>query len=848
MSVQSLDADSSYGPSIRVVGARTHNLKNISVEIPAHKMTVITGVSGSGKSSLLFDTIFAEGRRRFLSSVAIQSREHLMGLDRPDVDLIDGLPPVLCVEQRMSAARKRSTVATISEVYDYLRLLFSRIGQLHCPQCGQPVCAQSRADIVALAMQSLDQRKVIVLAPLVRAQVGTHKDVFSRIVKDGFVRARVDKEVVDAASPPELVKSKPHDIDVVIDRLIMKPGAQTRLEESVDLALQLGRGQCLLSYESDAGWDDRLFSSELACAACGISFPHIEPRLFSFNSALGACPTCHGLGLVYGPDEQERICESCQGTRLSQIARAVRIDGTSIADFCELSPSAASHLLDRWRTGRDTTGNSNTEATGTAVRYLLPEIQSRLRFLTEVGLDYLSLNRSGDTLSAGEVQRVRLAACLGSESTGVCYLLDEPTAGLHVNDTRRLIEALFRLRDSGNTVVIVEHDLEVIRMADHVIDLGPGAGKLGGQILAFGSPEDLIQQPASVTGPYLYRTEGRELRRRRPASAQMESDPQNASSKPMVQLTGATLHNLKNVSVEFPLNQITCVTGPSGSGKTSLIMQTLVPAIRAALGERIPIIGPYNGLKGTESLTRLIRVDQSPLGRSSRSSPATYSGMWDEVRKVFAKTKESRLRGYTARNFSLNIPESQCPRCRGRGSLSVDVKRFADWQVPCPECDGKRFNSIILAIRYRGRSVSDILEMSLQDAEAFFENFPKLAMPLKVFNELGLGYLKLGQPASTLSGGESQRIKLGTELAKSTGLSGSTLFVLDEPTSGLHPADVEQLIRVLWRLIDQGHSILIVEHNPELISAADWRIDIGPGAGKDGGEVVYSGRNHSVSF
>lgn len=830
-------------PAIRVVGARTHNLKNVDIEIPSHKLTVITGVSGSGKSSLLFDTIFAEGRRRFLSSVSVQSREHLQGLDRPDVDLIDGLPPVLCIEQRMSGARKRATVATMSDAYDYLRVLYSRVGQLYCPECHQTVSSQSRTQIVNQVVQHSDRQKIIVLAPLIRAEAGTHKDVFSRIVKEGFVRARVDGELVDAAAPPELAKSKPHDIEVVIDRLIMKAGVQSRLEESVDLALQLGRGQCVISHETDEGWTDRLYSSQLACDACGLSFSRLEPRLFSFNSPLGACPACGGLGIEETAEGTESTCLTCHGTRLGPIPRSVLIDGTSITDLCSLSPSAAAQRIDHWPHWPSDESRSPDEAGLRAMKHLLPEIQSRLRFLVEVGLDYVTLNRSCETLSAGELQRVRLAACLGSETTGVCYLLDEPTAGLHANDTARLMQTLFRLRDAGNTVVVVEHDLAVIRHADHVIDLGPGAGVFGGHILAAGTPQELMQQPESITGRYLKRGPTTEKNHERPLS-EMPTDDRGVQLKEgFIRLTGATLHNLKNVTVEIPLKRIVCVTGPSGSGKTSLIMQTLVPAVRVALGERLLQAGPYESLSGTEALLRVVRVDQSPLGKSARSSPATYSGMWDEVRKVFAKTKESRLRGFSARNFSLSLPEARCPSCQGKGSLAVDEKRFADWQIRCPDCDGQRFSTTILSIRYRGKSVAEILEMSLTEAEQFFENFPKLAGPLKVFNELGLGYLKLGQPASTLSGGESQRIKLGTELAKSTGLTGSTLFVLDEPTAGLHPADIDQLVHVLRRLVDQGHSVLIVEHNPELIAAADWRVDIGPGAGHNGGQVIFSGLN-----
>jgi excinuclease ABC subunit A len=831
-------------PSIRVFGARTHNLRNIHVEIPFGRLTVITGVSGSGKSSLAFDTIFAEGRRRYLSSVSARSRELLQAVDRPDIDFIDGLPPVLCVEQRLRGARKRSTVATTSEIYDYLRLLFARVGQLYCPTCHHPVTSQSRGAIVQQVLQRPERQKIVVLAPVVRGRVGSHTDVFARIVKDGYVRARVDGELVDAAVPPELAKSEPHDIEIVVDRIVIKPGIQSRLEESIDLALQLGQGQCFVSYESAGGWEDRLFSIRFACATCGTSFPAIEPRSFSFNSIAGACPTCEGLGVVTDADDTEATCGSCQGTRLASLPRSVLVDGTSITDFCAMSPARAAETVSRWSVQYsrlpDETANDAMTATNdvdagrrAASQHILPEIAARLRFLSDMGLDYLTLDRSGETLSAGEYQRTRLAACLGTQLSGVCYILDEPTAGLHARDTARLLQTLVRLRDEGNTVLLVEHDLDVVRAADFVIDLGPGAGALGGTVLATGAPSELADAPLSITGQFL----ARNIHLVHDTRTADVGRPGDARS---LRLEGASLHNLKSVSIELPLRCIVCVTGVSGSGKTSLVMQTLVPAVRRALGERIALAGPFQELSGVEALSRLVRVDQSPLGRSARSTPATYSGLWDDVRKVFAKTKESRLRGFTSRQFSLHVPEARCQRCGGQGQMPVDERRFTDWQIRCPECDGQRFAPATLSVRYRNQTVADVLEMSIAAAASFFENFPRLATTLQVFNELGLGYLKLGQSATTLSGGEAQRIKLGTELAKTSG-EGSTLFVLDEPTSGLHVADIQQLVNVFRRLVNEGHSVLVIEHNSELIAAADWQIDIGPGAGANGGRLVYAG-------
>ncbi|WP_010583434.1 excinuclease ABC subunit UvrA [Schlesneria paludicola] len=844
----------SNAPSaIRVLGARTHNLRNIHVEIPLGSLTVITGVSGSGKSSLAFDTIFADGRYRYLSSTSAHSRELLQAVDRPDVDLIDGLPPVLCVEQYARGARRRATVATTSEIHEYLRLLFARAGQLFCPTCHQPVTAQSRAAIVAQALRSEDRKKVIILAPVIRERAGTHADVFARIVKDGFVRARVDGVVCDATAPPELAKSTPHNIEVVVDRLIVKEGIESRLEESIDLALQMGHGQCVLSHEVDGGWEDRLYSSRLACNTCGTSFTTLEPRTFSFNSPAGACLDCQGLGTVEQPDGSEHICQTCEGTRLGPLPRAVRIGGVSITDFCSMAPARAIAITQEWRDHFNQSLKANgddtrTSVVKTAAQFLLPEIATRLQYLIEIGLDYVTLDRASDSLSAGEYQRARLAACLGGQLTGVCYILDEPTAGLHVRDTHRLLQTLHRLRDEGNTVVLVEHDLDVIRSADYVIDLGPGAGPLGGSVLAVGTPESLIKNPASITGPFLASEYGRATPSTTTSiggasSSSLPGTPPGAAS---IRLLGATLHNLCELNVEIPLNQIVCVTGVSGSGKSSLIMQTLVPAVRRALGERIPEGGPFQSLSGTEALMRLIRVDQSPLGRSSRSSPATYSGIWDGVRQVFARTKESRLRGFDARRFSLAVPEARCPRCTGRGTLPVDEKRFSDWETKCPDCNGRRFSPSTLSVRYRGLNVADVLDLSLADAALFFENFSRLAKTLNLLNELGVGYLKLGQSTSTLSGGESQRIKLGVELAKTTIEKQTTLFVLDEPTSGLHAADVALLIRVLKRLVSEGHSVLVVEHNLELIAASDWVIDVGPGSGPSGGTIVAVGEPPTV--
>lgn len=839
-------------PSIRVLGARTHNLRQVTVDIPLGQFTVITGVSGSGKSSLAFDTIFAEGRYRYLSSVSLRSQELLQSIERPDVDFIDGLPPVLCIEQKLKGIRQRSTVATISEIYDFLRLLFARVGQLYCPTCHVPVATQSRSMIVDQILGLENRQKVIILAPVVRGRAGAHHEVFAKIVKDGFVRARVDGEIIDATSPPEINSSLPHDIEIVVDRLIVKDGIQSRLEESIELALQLGHGMCVLSRDIDGFWQDRLYSSRLTCLNCGTAFPSLELRSFSFHSAIGACQTCQGLGIVVAADETETRCPACQGTRLGPIPRAVLIDGTSISDFCSMTPTQAAQTVDRWSTFFSSSLDQNDRETSfvsrTTTQHILPEIVSRLRFLIDIGLDYLTLDRSGDTLSTGELQRTRIAACLGNQLTGVCYILDEPTAGLHSRDTHRLIQTLNRLRDDGNTVVLVEHDLEVMRQADHLIDLGPGAGILGGHVLATGTPDELAKNPASITGRFLAAKDERSLAHSGKSITVSDTPLIDDASTTSLRLTGATLNNLKNVTIAIPLQKIVCVTGVSGSGKSSLVMQTLVPAIRRALGERIAAGGPFHNLSGVEALSKLVQVDQSPLGRSARSCPATYSGLWDHVRQILAKTKESRLRGYGPRNFSLAVADARCPRCAGRGVLPVDGQRFSDWTVRCPDCDGRRFAPATLSVRYRGQTAADILEMSLEEADRFFENFSRIARTLSIFNELGLGYLKFGQSATTLSGGEAQRIKLGTELAKSTGENMATLFVLDEPTSGLHPADIAHLAKVFRRLVSDGHSVVVIEHNKELISCADWIVEVGPGAGIDGGNIVLAGKPHDSAI
>jgi excinuclease ABC subunit A len=828
---------------ISIRGARTHNLCGIDVDIPLGRFTTISGVSGSGKSSLAFDTIHAEGLHRYLATVSPRTRELLQRLDRPDVDLIDGLPPTLGIEQRSRGPRRRTTLATITDLYDYLRLLYARIGRLHCPNCHQPVSSQSRESIVGQVLKLEERRKVLVLAPVVRNQPGAHADVLARIARDGFVRARIDGEMVDLSSPPSLPAGKPHHIEVVVDRLVIKDGIQSRVEESIDLALQVGQGQCILSHDDAGVWIDRFYSSRLACLPCGASFPSIEPGDFSFNSPRGACPTCHGLGIridtdpAAGPLTSTRpdssICPDCQGHRLSTIPLSVLIGGVSIGQLTAMSAPAILEWITAWMELLEH-GETDDDAAHVA-RHLVPEITNRLQVLIDLGLDYLGLDRAGDSLSAGEFQRARLTACLGSQLTGVCYVIDEPTAGLHACDTQRLLRTLQQLRDQGNTLIVVEHDLEVIRQSDHTIEIGPGAGTHGGRLVAACSPEDLASCEASVTGG--------EFRRRRTG---LPADRSPFEPRRSITLRGATLHNLRDVTLNLPLDGLVCFTGVSGSGKTSLVMQTLVPALKQALGTGAAVAGPHRELLGTENVARLVQIDQRPLGRSERSTPATYSGVWDEIRKVFAKTKEARVRGFTPRRFSPQHAEGRCPRCAGRGTIDLDRKQLVEWPVRCPECAGHRFNPQTLAVRYRGVSVADLLEMTIDDAAKFFANLPRLERPLRVFCDLGLGYLQLGQPATTLSGGEAQRVKLATELWKSDAAL-STLFVLDEPTSGLHAADVLQMLNALRGLVRAGNSVVVIEHHLDLIAAADWVIDLGPGAGAVGGTIVAEGSPKAIT-
>lgn len=869
---------------IRVRGARTNNLQSIDIDIPRDKLVVITGVSGSGKSSLAFDTLFAEGQRRYLETLSAHTRAWLDQMQRPAVDEIDGLPPTLSIEQRGAAVQPRSTLATTTGIHDHLRLLYARAGTPHCPQCGRVLSQQSPQAIVEGILALETGRKAMIVAPLVRGRKGTHRELFERICRDGFVRARVDGQLVDAGAPPELKKSKPHDIDVIIDRIIVKNGLRARLHESVELALRHGNGACIVSHEEAGQWADRLFSSRFACPDCELSFPEIEPRTFSFNSPYGACPACQGLGV----ESDAQVCPECDGARLAAVGRSVTLGGVPIQEFSAWTVAGADEALNDYLSQfRDVPASTRPGATGSAsasvarkfdagmlapaarlvAERVLPEIHRRVHFLRKVGLDYLSLDRPAPTLSGGEFQRARLAGCLGAGLIGVCYILDEPTIGLHPRDTGRLLETLLDLRDQGNSVLIVEHDLDVVARADHLIDLGPGAGREGGRIVSCGSPESVQCDESSLTGRYLRARTGR-------LPANSTRSHRQVDQTRCLRIMGAVARNLKDLSVSIPLGVLTCVTGVSGSGKSTLVMETLVPRVRAALAARNGLARPHpdplpegegrsleSSLKavtddapakagppaGIDQIDRLVEVDQSPLGRNARSNPATASGMWDDIRRLFARTREARVRGFRSARFSLNVAGGRCDACRGQGTRRVAMQFLPDIEVVCPVCRGRRFNRQTLMAKFRGKSAADVLEMRIDEAASFFENFSGLSAKLRTFVDVGLGYLALGQSATTLSGGEAQRIKLAAELSRPGPSFQRTLYVLDEPTTGLHAADVERLLELLERLVDEGHTVVVIEHQLDLIARADWVIDLGPEGGADGGRVVAAGTPDEIA-
>jgi excinuclease ABC subunit A len=901
---------------ISVRGARQHNLKNIDVDIPRNSLTVITGLSGSGKSSLAFDTIYAEGQRRYVETLSAYARQFLDQMERPDVDAIDGLSPAISIEQKTTSRSPRSTVGTITEIYDYLRLLFASIGAPHCPRCGRAIARQSADQIVQRVMALTPEDRVMVLAPIVRGRKGEFKKEMEQLVQHGFSRARVDGELVNLEDDLALDKRKNHTIEVVIDRLLVKPGIEHRLELAVGLAMKLAGG---LVQVSVVGGEEQLYSARLACPDCDVNVPQLEPRSFSFNSAYGACPECHGLGSRYDFDPAKVIvdwskplldgglgpgsasqnlirmlqitatahafdlstpfekfpeklqnlllygeagksgktgftgilgylrraseestsegyrewlmdymsaseCPVCHGKRLRPESLAVKVHGTSIADFTSLPVSRALEVARKIHlAGRE----------AIIAGRIVAEIVERLQFLDAVGLGYISLSRSAATLSGGEGQRIRLATQIGSKLRGVLYVLDEPSIGLHHRDNGRLLKALEELRDLGNTVLVVEHDEETIRRADYVVDLGPGAGRHGGDLVAHGTPKQIEQAPGSLTGAYMS------------GKVRIQMPPRRSPNGGGVTVLGARENNLKNLDVTFPLGVMTVVTGVSGSGKSTLVNDILYRALAKKLYRSREEAGAHKAISGAENIDKVIRIDQSPIGRTPRSNPATYTGVFSQIRDLYAMLPESRERGYKPGRFSFNVSGGRCEACQGEGQRRIEMNFLPDVYVLCEVCGGRRYNQETLAVKYKGYSIADVLETPASDALQILENIPQVKQKLQTLVDVGLGYLHLGQSAVTLSGGEAQRIKLARELSKRQ--TGKTLYLLDEPTTGLHFDDVKKLLDVLHRLTDLGNTIVIIEHNLDVIRNADWIIDLGPEGGEDGGRLVAQGSPETVA-
>ena len=812
------------GQSIIIKGAREHNLKNIDVEIPRDKLVVITGLSGSGKSSLAFDTIYAEGQRRYVESLSAYARQFLEQMGKPDVDSIEGLSPAISIEQKSTSHNPRSTVGTVTEIYDYLRLLFARVGLPYCFQCGEEITAQTVQQMVDAIASLPEGEKFQVLAPIVRGRKGEYRKELLDMRKAGYVRARIDGKIADLGEDIVLDKQKKHTIEIIVDRLVMKPGEalMRRLADSVETSVKLTGG--LVGVLTEDG-QARLYSDKLACIKCGVSYPEVTPRVFSFNSPHGACPACDGIGYVMPPGcpEEEDFtllepCSVCHGARLRPESLSIKLAKKSIAEVTSLSVrTAADFFLSLKFTDRELV----------IAHRILKEIRERLGFLVNVGLDYLTLDRAAATLSGGEGQRIRLATQIGSGLVGVLYILDEPSIGLHQRDNRRLLQTLLRLRDLGNTVVVVEHDAETMIAADHVLDMGPGAGSQGGHVIAQGTPQQVMGDPNSLTGQYL-------------RGIQTVSVPQR-QRKPRgtLSVVGAQKHNLKNVTARIPLGLFTCVTGVSGSGKSTLVLEVLFHSLSQLLYHKKPKIDGCKDLRGVDALDKVIDIDQSPIGRTPRSNPATYTGLFGYIRDLYSNLPESRVRGYKPGRYSFNVKGGRCEACQGDGLIKIEMHFLPDVYVTCEVCKGQRYNRETLEILHKGKSIADVLNMTVDDALEFFEHIPLIKAKLQTLHDVGLHYVKLGQSATTLSGGEAQRVKLSRELSKRA--TGRTMYILDEPTTGLHFADVQRLLDVLDRLVEAGNTVLVIEHNLDVIKNADWIIDLGPEGGDRGGEIVAEG-------
>ncbi len=923
--------------TIDIRGARTHNLKNINLTIPRDTLIVITGLSGSGKSSLAFDTLYAEGQRRYVESLSAYARQFLSLMEKPDVDSIEGLSPAISIEQKSTSHNPRSTVGTITEIYDYLRLLFARVGEPRCPDHDVPLTAQTISQMVDKVLSLPEESKMMLLAPVVKNRKGEHVKLLDSLAAQGYIRARIDGEICDLSDPPELALQKKHTIEVVVDRFKVRSDLATRLAESFETALELSGGTAVVADMDNPKAEELVFSANFACPHCGYSVPELEPRLFSFNNPAGACPTCDGLGVqqffdesrvvqnesislaggavkgwdrrnfyyyqmltslakhykfdietpyedlpkkikdivMHGSGKEEiefqymndrgdvvirkhpfegilnnmarryketesmsvreelaknisnRPCADCGGSRLRPEARNVYIGSINLPQISEKSIGESLEFFQ----GLTLTGQKAQIA-----EKILKEIKERLEFLVNVGLNYLSLSRSAETLSGGEAQRIRLASQIGAGLVGVMYVLDEPSIGLHQRDNERLLNTLIHLRNLGNTVIVVEHDEDAIREADHIIDIGPGAGVHGGQVIAQGTAKEIMANPNSITGKFLSGEEKIEIPKKRTA----------LDKSKLLKLKGATGNNLKGVNLEIPVGLFTCITGVSGSGKSTLINDTLFPLAQNALNRAEKTdFAPYKSIEGLEYFDKVIDINQSPIGRTPRSNPATYTGLFTPIRELFAGVPEARARGYNPGRFSFNVRGGRCEACQGDGVLKVEMHFLPDVYVPCDQCKGKRYNRETLEIRYKGKTIQQVLDMTVEEAREFFDAIPMIARKLQTLMDVGLSYIRLGQSSTTLSGGEAQRVKLATELSKRD--TGKTLYILDEPTTGLHFADIKQLLEVLHRLRDQGNTIVVIEHNLDVIKTADWIVDLGPEGGSGGGQIIATGTPEEVA-